>query len=233
MLRAYLQFRRQAVDAHGIHSPFVYQLYTEVLHPNPMQGENAPPSRLYPVIHAKRQQALRDASPVPAFDLGAGSQHPSHKQTVGGIAKNAPKPTRQAQLLARLVNHFKPAQILELGTSLGFTTAYLAAAHPTARITTIEGNPHIAALAQSLFEQLSIANITLEIGNIDQRLPQYLQQLPSAVDFVFFDGNHRLRPTMNYFEQCLLHANSSSVFVFDDIHWSPEMQHKQHFSIRI
>jgi predicted O-methyltransferase YrrM len=44
-----------------------------------------------------------------------------------------------------------------------------------------------------------------------------------TLDLVFFDGNHRYQPTMNYFNLCLKKANENSVFVFDDIYWSNEM----------
>ena len=43
-------------------------------------------------------------------------------------------------------------------------------------------------------------------------------------DFVFFDGNHNLKPTLDYFEQCLNKVHEKSVFVFDDIHWSKNME---------
>jgi predicted O-methyltransferase YrrM len=50
-----------------------------------------------------------------------------------------------------------------------------------------------------------------------------LQRL-RQVDLVYLDGNHRLEPTLQYFERCLSFASPQTVFVLDDIHWSPEMQ---------
>ena len=41
---------------------------------------------------------------------------------------------------------------------------------------------------------------------------------------VFFDANHRKEPVMKYFLQCLEHIHPDSVFIFDDIHWSAEME---------
>ena len=40
----------------------------------------------------------------------------------------------------------------------------------------------------------------------------------------FFDGNHHQEPTLNYFNQCLEYSKNDSVFIFDDIHWSDEME---------
>ena len=57
------------------------------------------------------------------------------------------------------------------------------------------------------------------------------------IDMAYIDGNHRLEPTLNYFEQLLGKKNNSSIFIFDDIHWSKEMEEaweriKTHPSVR-
>ncbi|MCC7526845.1 MAG: SAM-dependent methyltransferase, partial [Chitinophagaceae bacterium] len=38
------------------------------------------------------------------------------------------------------------------------------------------------------------------------------------------DGNHRKEPTLAYFNQLMRHAGNNSLFIFDDIHWSAEME---------
>jgi len=60
-------------------------------------------------------------------------------------------------------------------------------------------------------------------GNFDDNLPLVLNKLGS-IDFAFVDGNHRAAPTLHYFEQLLQKANRPSILVFDDIHWSAEME---------
>jgi predicted O-methyltransferase YrrM len=50
-----------------------------------------------------------------------------------------------------------------------------------------------------------------------------LSSLP-AVDLAFIDGNHRKLPTLNYFHELLPVLSSASAIVFDDIHWSAEME---------
>ena len=250
MFMSYLKFRLKATDAHGIHSPFVYDLYTKAIrpqhplasqhpsepqpHPNPqppsepLSQHSSDTQTKLQQLHALRQQARRNYTPIKGADFGAGAQSGSTQKTISSIAKNETKPQAQAQLLSRIAQYLYPQQILELGTSLGFSTAQLSLQNPKANITTIEGNQAIAAQAQLHFQQLGLQNIQLLQGDIDELLPKYLRQLPSPLGIVFFDGNHRYEPTLRYFQACLPYTNAQTVFVFDDIYWSPAMTKAWH-----
>ena len=217
---AYLRYRLRSGNAHGLHSPFVYGLYTTVIC---QKGA----FRAYGRIEWRRRKLLKSDKIITVKDFGAGSQVAGAGGTerrVSAIARHAAKPPRLAQLLFRLVNHFQPATVLELGTSLGLTTAYLAMADSRNQVVTFEGCPNTAAVALETFTRLRLRNVRLVEGNLDQTLPAALATLKKPVDFVFFDGNHRREPTLRYFEQCLANAHENSVFVLDDIHWSAEME---------
>lgn len=215
---AYLRFRLRAGNAHGLHSPFVYALYTTVICHNGAFAAFAP-------IETRRRALLKSSASLTVTDLGAGSHTGAGRvRRVADIARATAKPPRLAQLLFRLVNHFRPTTVLELGTSLGLTTAYLAATDSRHRVITFEGCPNVAAVARETFAALRLGNVEIVDGNLDATLGTALAALPGPVDFVFFDGNHRCEPTLRYFEQCLTHRTDQSVFVFDDIHWSPEME---------
>src|SRR5690606_13128357 len=103
---------------------------------------------------------------------------------VSQIAKNSAKPKKYAQLLFRLVNHFAPETIFDLGTSLGITTAYLASARSGATVYSFEGCPETAKLAQENFNGLKLGNIQLIEGNLDETLSETLKKV-SKVDFAF------------------------------------------------
>lgn len=217
-LLAYLRFWLRSGNAHGLHSPFVFGLYTTVIRHD---GEFGP----YEAIEARRTHLLASDTKISVTDLGAGSHTGGGQlRRVAAIARTAAKPPHLAQLLFRLVNHFRPATILELGTSLGLTTAYLAAADSRHRVITFEGCPNVANVAKETFAELGLKNVQTVIGNLDNTLTPTLAALPGPVDFVFFDGNHRYEPTLRYFEQCLTRHHDESVFVLDDIHWSAEME---------
>jgi predicted O-methyltransferase YrrM len=217
---SYLRYWLRSGNAHGLHSPFIYGLYTTVICHNGTFQAFGP-------IEARRRELRQSTQRIAVTDFGAGSQvagASGRERKLCDIARHAAKPPRLAQLLFRLVNHFQPATILELGTSLGLTTAYLAAADSRNQVITFEGCPNTAAVARETFEKLHLLNVQLVTGNLDQTLPATLAELAKPVDFVFFDGNHRYEPTLRYFEQCLDKAHENSVFVLDDIHWSAEME---------
>ncbi|MBF9220114.1 O-methyltransferase [Hymenobacter ruricola] len=217
-LLAYLRFWLRSGNAHGLHSPFVFGLYTSVVRHTGIY-------RTYAAVEVRRQQLLNSAARISVTDFGAGSHTGAGRQRrVADIARTAAKPRHLAQLLFRLVNYFRPATILELGTSLGLTTAYLASADSRSRVVTFEGCPNVAAVARDTFAALQLRNIALIGGNIDHTLAPALAALQAPIDFAFFDGNHRYEPTLRYFELCLAHRTENSVFVFDDIHWSEDME---------
>src|SRR5690606_25194025 len=139
------------------------------------------------------------------------------------IARTSLKPPRHARTLFRLARWFRPEQVLELGTSLGITTLYLAKGADEGMVTTIEGCPQTHRIAQEHFERLGQRNITPLLGSFRARLPEALQRM-ERLDLAFLDGNHAKEPTLDYFEQCLERSHNDTVIVLDDIHWSREME---------
>lgn len=202
---------------HGMHSPFVFNFILNVL--NNKSGYTPPGE-----IEQLRIQLVHDERELHIEDLGAGSRVNTTKtRTVRQLAKTAVKPNKYGQLLYRLVAHYKPNTIIELGTSLGITTSYLSAPNPSSKIITIEGSSEIANIASENFEKLKIKNIQQHTANFDHVLPSILHRLVS-IDLAFIDGNHRFNPTMDYFQQFLKKSHNETILIFDDIHWSREME---------
>jgi len=202
---------------HGVHSPFVFEFITRILN----DKSNYP---AYQKVEGLRKQLLKDARLFVVEDFGAGSKFlKKYERSINSIARNAAKSKRYGQLLFRMVKHYQPACILELGTSLGITTSYLSLAKPDARFITMEGAKEIGMVAKQNFSSLQLKNIELVEGNFDETLSSVINGLPS-VDFAFIDGNHRQEPTERYFKQLLSRINNNSILVFDDIHWSSDME---------
>nr|WP_307735102.1 class I SAM-dependent methyltransferase [Chitinophaga nivalis] len=221
MAGKYLKYRFTSGNRHDVHSPFVFSLIEEVLRDKTQHAA-------FGEIEALRKQLLRSQETLQVTDLGAGSLiSTGNERKVSDITRYAAKQPKFGQLFYRLIQYFQPGRILELGTSMGLSTAYMAKAAPRAKVYTIEGCPNIAARAAKNFAALNIKNITQVTGNFDTVLPDVLKQL-QLPDWVYIDGNHRKEPTIAYFEQCLQFADEYSLFIFDDIHWTPDMEEAWH-----
>lgn len=213
----YLKHRFTSKTRHGVHSPFAYHLVDKVIYDFHAKSS-------YDSIEELRTDLLKDERTINITDLGAGSHLNNNKQKeVRTLAKNALKPARLAQLIHRLAAELKPDNIIELGTCLGITTAYLATAAPAAQVISIEGCPETAAIAEENLSKLGIKNTGLLVGDFDKVLPGVIDMLPQ-LDFVFVDGNHRKQATLDYFKRCLPKLGENSIMIFDDIYWSKGMK---------
>ena len=212
----YAKYRLNSGNEHDIHSPYLFEFYNNVIC-------DESPFYVYEDIESVRAKLLLTDMEITIEDHGAGSKvNNSNTRKIKDIAKNTLKAPKYGQLLFRLVNHFKPKTIIELGSSLGISTLYLAAPNKNTKVITIEGCPNTAKVAQINFDKIGFENIELVNDTFDSFLPKHLAKTPN-LDFVFFDGNHQKEATINYFNWCVEQANNETIFVFDDIHWSGGM----------
>lgn len=207
-----------------LHSPFVFGLYQ-----NSIKKQKDLTSFL--AIEKKRMQLIDNQNFVNFKDLGAGSNLLSRniEKSISSIAKTHLKPARIAQIIHRIVLNYKYKNIIELGTSLGITSSYIASAlkanfkSEEVNFTTIEGSSDIKKVANEQFSVLKLSDYINSVeGNFDQQLEPVLNTYTN-VDVFFVDGNHTYEATMRYFEKALPFAHNDSVFIFDDIYWSPGM----------
>lgn len=202
---------------HGIHSPFVFNFVKHVKNDTNKYA-------CYANIEELRAVLLKDKTVIEVEDFGAGSTViKTNKRRVNKIAASSLKPKKFAQLLFRMVQFYQPNTILELGTSFGISSAYLALGHKQVNLYTLEGAISIAAIARKNFDILALKNIELIHGDFDTTLPKLLQNI-SGIDMAFIDGNHRKAPTLQYFKQLLEKSTDTTILIFDDIHWSKEME---------
>lgn len=216
MFKEYLNYRLKAVGRHAVHSPFVYEFIEKVIRDKHVHAE-------YEQIRELRRALLQNETKLPVIDLGAGSHTNNNAyRSVRSIAAHAGRNPYWGQFLFRLIRFCQPQRILELGTSLGIGTSYMALAAPQAQIISIEGSPAIAEFAAQNFKSLNLSNIEQVVGNFDEVLNNILQK-NAPFDFIFIDGNHREEPTLNYFQQSLNAVSNHACLLFDDIHWSSGM----------
>lgn len=169
-----------------------------------------------------RASLLRNNDEIEINDLGAGSQQVSSKRTIADIAKKSLSPPALSLLYQHILQYNDARYIVELGTSMGINTLYLAQ-KKEAKVFTFEGSSALTNIALTHFELLDTANIQLIEGNIDSTLPEFLQRT-DKINFALLDANHRYEPTLRYFNLLVRRFNEKSIMVLDDIHWSEEME---------
>ncbi len=221
-IEEYINYWISSFNKYKIHSPFVYKLVTEVF-------EKQANYQDYKRIEDIRDELKNNHNEIEVIDLGAGSKSfRSHNRKISKIACKSVKKEKYGHLLYMMIRYFKANSILELGTSLGITTAYLASAHPNTQVITVEGSEAIAKIAAENFNRLNLKNIHLVVGNFDNELKKICEER-KTFDLIFIDGNHREIPTIDYFETVLPYCHNDTIILFDDIHWSEEMQEAWEF----
>lgn len=214
---SFLKYYIKAGDEHAVHSPFLFYFYITAIYTQKQFYR-------FEYIEKLRKKALQNYSSIQVTDLGAGSSKlKGQVRKISDIAKTSTKNPQIGQLLFRLVWLSKSKNILELGTSLGFSTSYLASVDSQSQVITLEGCPEISKLAQQTFDKLNLKNISIIKGPIENTLDEALNKF-KKLDLVFVDANHRYEPTLQYFNQILPYLHEDSIMVFDDIYWSEEMK---------
>jgi predicted O-methyltransferase YrrM len=220
-IKSYIKFLWHSKNEHAVHSPFVFTLLTKCFYDKKFKPE-------YAVLKKYRNSLLENKNTIEVTDFGAGSRvFKSNSREIGKIAKTAGITPKRAELLYRIVNYFQPNTILEIGTSLGLATSALSLGNPKASIVTLEGCPETAKQAQLQLQKLSSRSPLTTIKSVVAEFNDYLQNcnLKSATyDLIYFDGNHSKKATLEYFDLLLPTISNETLWIFDDIHWSAEME---------
>lgn len=206
----------------GIHSPYLFYLVRMLV-----RDKNS--YYCWQDIEHRRECMLRAPKLIHIQDYGSGgiSGKKDREQVVSDIAKTSMESAKNAQLFFRIIVFLtndlgRALQMVELGTNLGITTAYLAAANKQNTITTFEGSHELIEMAKLNWEKLNLSSIHVVEGDIDQTLTKHIKQ---PIDFAFLDANHTYKATWRYFDYLASLAHSKTIFAVDDIHYSPEMEH--------
>lgn len=216
-IKAYLKFLWHSKNEHAVHSPFVFNLITKCFYDKKVKKE-------YTILEEYRNALLKNKNTIEVTDFGAGSKvFKSNTRMVAQIAKTAGISKKRAELLYRIVHYFQPENVLELGTSLGLATSALALGNKNAKIITLEGCPNTANQCQLQLQKFNINNVTSVVTEFSTYFSTSKFPLLSF-HFIYFDGNHSKKATLDYFELLLPTVTNDSVWIFDDIHWSAEME---------
>ena len=200
-----------------MHSPFVFDLVTKCFYDTKVYPE-------YAILKSYRKSLTENKNTFEVTDLGAGSRiFKSNHRQISKIAKTAGITKKRAELLFRITNYFQPQSVLEIGTSLGLATSALSLGNKNAKITTLEGCANTMSIAKNQLQLQNLKNIEFVTTEFSTYLKNF--QLPtSSFQLIYFDGNHSKQATLNYFELLLPTITNETVWIFDDIHWSTDME---------
>lgn len=219
MLRKYINYRlfSKSKKGHGIHSPFVFEVVNIVF-----QDTNNYPE--YELVEKLKERLLNEERKIKTTIYGASKDAGKKKfRKLNSIAKKSSVKEKYGRLLYRLVRYSGSENILELGTSLGISTSYMAYANRYAKIHTIEGCSNTLDIAKTNFKVQGFNHIETYNYNFDSILVKVLNTM-QKVDFAFIDGNHQKESTLKYFEKIKKYIHNDTILIFDDIRWSKEME---------
>jgi len=215
-IKSYLNFLWNSKNQHGVHSPFVFDLVTKCFYDKKTYPE-------YSILKAYRKSLLQNKNTIEVTDFGAGSKvFKSNTRAINQIVKTAGISLKRAKLLFRMVKYFQPTTILEIGTSLGLATSALSLGNKNSKIITLEGCANTLEIAKNQFEKFNFQNINPITTDFEHYLNN-CQLNTEHCQLIYFDGNHSKNATLDYFELLLPTITNESIWIFDDIHWSPDM----------
>jgi predicted O-methyltransferase YrrM len=206
----YLKYYFGAASKHKVHSPFVYDFFVEVIGKTRASRNKG--------VEQERARLLRSKQVIDFKDYGKNGN--VFRKTVSEIAKKSLKKRAHARLITQTAKFYEAENILELGTSLGITTAYLAGLKNT-KVVTLEGDENVSQIAKGIWGQLGYENVISLVGDFDSNL----DNIPDVqYDMIFIDGNHKYEPTLRYFKELLKKSTEKTIFIFDDIHYGKGME---------
>ncbi len=215
----YLKYRKKAKNRFKIHSPFVYGFLENVFREEKYHDDFKKLDAFY--------NELKDSERViETVDFGAKATEKDYSEyfiKLGKLVRQRSHPLKHLHIFYNLSKYIKPSTMLEFGTAAGVSTIYLKKPLPESKMVTIEGCATLSSIAEENIEKAGVKNVEVVQGNFEQVLDEVLNKF-EKLDFVFFDGNHRKQPTLDYFEKCMDRVHPGTVFLFDDIHWSKGME---------
>lgn len=202
----------------GVHSPFIFDFITKVLIRNTHHDHDLD---LIPRI---KNDIGRKNLMIKKEGFGAGSGYGRNNNiSLKKLLHQQSISHKYGRLLYKMAAYYQPSNIIELGTSLGISTLYLALGCRTAEINTIEGDRQLCQMAGSIINTVLPDNrIHIHHNEFSEVIESWFTNKKEHL-MVFIDGNHQKEATVYYCELIRKHVDKPSIIIIDDIHWSSEM----------
>ena len=191
---------------------------------------------LMSLIERRRASLLGSEKEIPVIDFGAISSDANRTEEemrkgahrvafVSKLCRASTKPF-WATVLFKLIRKLEPNSCIELGSCVGISAAYQAAAlrlNKKGKLQTLEGSPEMAKITEETLAGLDLENTSVITGPFHETYSNALK-VGNPVDFLFNDGHHDHDAVLRYFHEALPYLSEEALIVFDDISWSPGMR---------
>ena len=170
--------------------------------------------------------ASKEILSINDFEAAQSGKIEIEKISVGDVSSGGSNPYLWSLILFKLIKKFKPLFCLELGTCVGISASFQAAAlkiNGSGRILTIDGAKELTEFSKENFSSLDLDNIIAVSGRFQDILMDQLKKY-KKFDYALIDGHHDEKATLVYFEQILPFMTEQAVIIFDDISWSAGMK---------
>ncbi|RME13485.1 MAG: class I SAM-dependent methyltransferase [Bacteroidetes bacterium] len=205
----YIKYLLTAKSIHYIHSPLLYKFAIECLNKDNYYY-------YFDKLNNIRQTLLHANDEIEYENIGANSFRLKRTAKIKDILKTAVSPKKYSELHFRIALFVKSRTTLELGTSLGLNTMYLA--YSSKKVISIEGQKKLYEFAGQLLQKNKVENVKLIYSDFDSVLPDLLSN--NQFDLALIDGNHTYGATIRYYNQL---KSSHIIIIIDDIYWNKEM----------
>jgi|GEM_PF-1235025 len=182
---------------HGIHSPYLYHLITNVLY------------NKFPYYCFEQLESLLRSLPE---NLMIKTQGPD-KQLLSANSNHI----RTCHTLFRLAHDAKAEYMVETGFCGDPDSAYLAHVTSSAHCLCLSCNNDFTAYGKAFFKTLNVPNVECLTCNQVLHLQQALAKLPH-LDFAVFNSNMDTQFQLDCFQACLEKKHQHSIFVMKQIH---------------
>jgi len=194
-------------NAHGLHSPFLFSFFNEVI-----KKKAKVPCDLKLI----RKQLLKKDSLLEYIDPKTDF---TFRKSISNIAKGSLSKPNFSLFLSHLIQWQSYSTVLETGTSLGYNSLFLSKT-TQAKILTIEGSIKIYEFANEFHVNHESQNINVVYGNIHEILSDNISLIKP--DLIFLDADHQSNSILNQIE-CIKRTHIPKCIVIHDIYWSPDM----------
>ena len=189
----------------GVHSPFVFDLITNVI------GDTFA-YYSFKDISLIRKKLIKKGKSV--FCKG-------RQLTVKKAIRQYGTSTKEGEFLFRLTNRYKPRKIIAFGSSLGLTPLYLSRYDSTVQCVTFESEPDFAKTAARLLKKETNSSLQIRTGSYRELACKITEKFTS-IDCIIFDKNIEISDIESIFNHFLPYIHAKTFWVLADIRSSIE-----------